>query len=184
MKNNSHKSLLIFSIIFLVFSCFLFFIINREIVSNKTAYEDSELKWRKEVDKIEGIKLLNSSFKKIEKEKDLIETHFARSSNIVPFLDTMEAVGNNVGLKTEVTLIDVPKESKVLIIEMSVYGSFESIYKFLLLLENSQYQLETISMDIQKENTSGAVVNKKDKNKEVIPKWKADFRMKLLSFIP
>lgn len=177
MKNNSPKILLIVSLIFLVFCCSIFYILNREINLNKTVSEENELKWKEEVTKVENIKLLNNSIKKIETEKDLLETHIANGSNIVPFLDTMESLGKEAGVSTEVTLVDIPKESKSLVVEMNASGSFEKIYKFLLLLENSPYQLETISMDIEKENSGST------SKKNSVLRWKADLKIKLLSFI-
>ena len=133
---------------------------------------------QQETERREGIKLLNSSISKIEKEKSLLESHFAQSSNIVPFLDTIEALGNKVGAKTEVMLVDVPVESKNLNINMKASGSFEEIYKFITLLENSPYELEFISIDVQKQ---GAIDTSTKNNKKT--DWEADLKMKLLSFI-
>lgn len=188
MKNNSHKLLLILSLTFFILSCFGFFVLYKEINNNEKITGENELKLQKEIEKTESIKLLNSSIKKIESERDLIETHFAHGSNVVPFLNTMESLGNKAGVKTEVTLVDIPKESRSLVIEMNTLGSFEGIYKFLLLLENSQYQLEILSMDIQKEkNETMNVSNKKGvssiKDGVVISAWKANLKIRLLSFV-
>ncbi|MEI6581049.1 MAG: hypothetical protein WCO07_02655 [bacterium] len=178
MKNNLQKILPILSIVFLVFCCFIFIFLYKEINFNKKAFEENETKWQQETERREGIKLLNSSISKIEKEKSLLESHFAQSSNIVPFLDTIEALGNKVGAKTEVMLVDVPVESKNLNINMKASGSFEEIYKFITLLENSPYELEFISIDVQKQ---GAIDTSTKNNKKT--DWEADLKMKLLSFI-
>ena len=151
---------------FFIICGFVFLFLNREININKKIFEDNEVKWQQETERREGIKLLNNSIKKIETEKDLFETHFAQSSNIVPFLDMMESLGEKVGAKTEVTLVDIPKEGNILVVEMKVLGSFEKIYKFLLLLENSPYKLEIVSVDISKQNI-----------------WEASLKIKLLSFV-
>ncbi|MEK7572422.1 MAG: hypothetical protein AAB493_01005 [Patescibacteria group bacterium] len=168
MKKNLQKILpiLSLSLIFFVVCLFVFLFLNREININKKIFEDNEVKWQEEAERRERIRLLNNSIKKIETEKDLFETHFAQSSNIVPFLDMMESLGEKVGAKTEVTLVDIPKEGNILVIEMKVLGSFEKIYKFLLLLENSPYKLEIVSVDISKQNI-----------------WEASLKIKLLSFM-
>jgi len=166
MKKNLQKILPIISLMFFIVCCFVFLFLNKEVNINNKAFEDNEIKWQQETERREGIRLLNNSIRKIENEKDLLETHFAQSSNIVPFLDTMESLGTKVGAKTEITSVDIPKESNSLNIEMKISGSFEKIYKFLLLLENSPYKLEITSIDISKQNT-----------------WEANLKIKLLSFI-
>lgn len=178
MKNNFKKILLIPSVIFLVLPCFVFFLLNVQINSNQKIFEENEASWQKEANRREGIKVLNNSIKKIENDKDLIEAHFAKSSNVVPFLDTLESLGAKSGVKTEVTLVDIPNENNVLMVEMKASGNFEGIYKFLLLLENSPYELEFVSVDVQKQN-AGTVISKK----EIVPIWEANFKMKLLSFV-
>jgi hypothetical protein len=178
MKDNLQKILPILSTIFLILCFLVFYFLNSEINNNKKIFEESELRWQEEADRRDGIKILNSSVEKIQKEKELLETHFAKSSNAVPFLDIIESLGKKVGVSTEVTLVDIPKETKVLVVEMRASGSFSDIYRFLLLLENSPYELETISVDLQKLSTT-------DSSAKIVssPKWSAVLRMKLLSFL-
>jgi hypothetical protein len=166
MKKNLQKILPIISLMFFIICCFVFLFLNKEINLNNKVFEDNEIKWQQETERREGIKLLNNSIRKIENEKDLLDTHFAQSSNIVPFLDTVESLGTKVGAKTEVTSVDIPKESNSLNIEMKISGSFEKIYKFILLLENSPYKLEITSIDVSKQDV-----------------WEANLKIKLLSFM-
>lgn len=177
MKKRLLKILPVISIIFLVFSCFVFYFLYKEVSVNKKEFEENEIKWQQEFEKREAIKLQNDSIKKIEDENNALEKHFAESSNIVPFLDTIESFGTKLDVNTEVTLVEIPKDSDGLVVGINVSGSFENIYRFLLLLENSQYELETITFDIEKQE-----VSKEDlKNKKNF-KWQASFKMKLLSF--
>ena len=177
MKNLFNKKSPIFSLIILVFCCFMFVFLYRQIDINKNAYQNDETKWQQETERRNGIKLLNSSISKIEDEKNLLETHFAQSSDVVPFLDTMEATGAKVGVKAQVVLVDISKDGKNLVLEMKADGSFEGIYRFILLLENSPYELEFTSTDIQKNEITTAQ-GKKSNN------WTADLKMNLLSFVP
>jgi hypothetical protein len=179
MKKNLYKTLFTTSVIFLILNSFVFIFLYKKINTNKKTAEESEIMWQQEVNRRDGIRSQNSSIKKIEKDKDLLELHFANSSNIVPFLDTIEDVGKKVGIKAEVTLVDIPKESGNLIIQMKAVGSFEKLYKFLLLLENSSYELEFISVNIENVNFDETLKNE-TKNKN--PEWVMNIRMKLLSF--
>lgn len=179
MKNSLYKISLFSSIALLVFSSAIFFFLFRETNLNKEIIKENEKIWQQEVNRRDEIRSQNSSFKKIEKEKELLETHFAKSSNVVPFLDSIESLGKKVDVSAEVVLVDVPKEGDNLLINMEVLGSFEKIYKYLLLLENSSYELEIISFDVEKNDSSGGGAVKK----EGTSVWKAQIKMKLLSFI-
>ena len=72
-------------------------------------------------------------------------------------------------------------------------GTFDSLYKFLTLLENSPYELEFVGMDLTREGdfTSVAVETPADGTGAQtivppsikIPRWQATFDVRLLSFI-
>ena len=169
MQKNYHKKSLVFSIIFFVCCCFTFFFIYQKIESINKTSDQILAEWQKEALRRDEIKSLNKSIKVIEQERALLETHFAQSSDVVPFLNTIEGLGLKVGANAEVTLVDIPKDSIGLMVEMNASGKFESIYKLLMLLENSPYELELTSFDI--------------KNSVEEKKWNAVFKIRLLSFI-
>lgn len=150
-------------------------------INNKVKISEQVLgEWQKEASRREEIRSLYRSIKTIEKQKSLIETHFAQGSNIVPFLDTIENLASKTEAKAEITSVDIAKDNAGLMVGIKASGSFEAVYRFLLLLENSPYELEFISMDMQKTVTQ----NVSDKNKKSkIPPWNAVFKIKLLSFI-
>ncbi|MFA6273718.1 MAG: hypothetical protein WC662_00990 [Candidatus Paceibacterota bacterium] len=173
MKFKFKKGSLIFSILFLVFSCTAFFLLYREINSNNIESEKMFLDWQTETVRRNEISALDRSMKNIQTEKSSIETHFAKSSDIVPFLDTIEGLAPKVGAKTEITSVDVEKEGKSLLVGLKATGSFISVYKFLMLLENSQYELEFTSVNLQKSTAT----NLKDQN------WEMILKIKLLSFM-
>lgn len=173
MKNYNHVKHLIASLIFfgISLSVLLFFYShfkNREAIS-----EEKMMQWRVEQARREEIKSLDSSMKKIENEKVMLETHFAYSTNPVPFLDTLEAMAQSVGAESAVTAVDVSKDGQSLAVGLNVSGSFESFYKFLTLIENSAYNMEFVSVDVVKDGDldSGA------------SEWSATIRLKLLTFI-
>jgi len=89
----------------------------------------------------------------------LLETHFIKSSDVVPFLNTIEALGPAVGASAEIDSVDTSPDGASLIVELQASGSFGAVYKFLTLLENSPYELNFLSMDIH--TITDVVPNKK-----------------------
>ncbi|MBP9748412.1 MAG: hypothetical protein KBD17_02205 [Candidatus Pacebacteria bacterium] len=173
MKNYNHVKHLIFAFIFFLISLsgLLFFYSH---FKSKEAVSDQKLMdWRIEQARRDEIKSLDSSMKKIENEKVMLETHFAYSANPVPFLDTLEKMAQSVGAESAVSAVDVAKDGKSLVVGLNVSGSFESFYKFLTLIENSIYDMEFISVDVSKDGDteSGAGA------------WSAVVRLKLMTFI-
>ncbi len=167
------KKSLILSIIFFVFFSFVFVFLYKDINNKKEAIQIAQEKWQTETTRRENIKFLIDSIESIKTERTLLDTHFVQSSDVVPFLDTIEGLAKNVGANAEVISVDVAKDSSSLVVQMSASGSFETIYKLILLLENSPYDLEFILVDIKNLNSS---IKK-------IPQLTATFQIKLLSFV-
>lgn len=180
MQNKSNKISLIVSIILFLLICVLFFFLYKKTEDNIKISKQSQIDLQKETSKRQEIKDFNDSFKLIEQEKILFETHFAQSSNIVPFLNAIEKMANSVGTKTEVSFIEVAKDNTGLILEMKSAGNFEQVYKFIMLLENSPYELEFTS--VQMNNVIAGNINKDKKNAKKNA-WEALLRIKLISFI-
>lgn len=173
------KKSLIFSIIFFLFSCAIFVYLFLIVSKNRETSEISQEKWQTEAIHRENIQSLVSLIKSVESERSLLETHFVKSSDIVPFLDTIEKLAKNVGVKAEIVSVDIPKDNSSLIVETKASGSFDMIYKLILLLENSPYQLQFVSVDIKGSDTQYIIFDKNNK----IPEWTAVFKIKLLSFV-
>lgn len=185
LNNPSHpknfkKISLILSALFLIFSCFVFFFLYKKINGNRKTEELAETKWRTETIRRENIKSLERSITSISKEKNLLELHFIQSSDVVPFLDIIEHLAIESKVKSEIVSVDFSKDSLGLLVELKTAGNFESIYKFLTLLENSPYELEFISVNMQ--NSSIQTVFGFGK-KVTVPRWEAILKIKLLSFI-
>ncbi|HBA45692.1 hypothetical protein A2W67_01260 [Candidatus Nomurabacteria bacterium RIFCSPLOWO2_02_40_28] len=173
MKTYFPKIPLFFSIIFLLFSCLAFFYFYGAIDNSNRETKLAESEWQSQVKKRDELKKLESSFSEVEKERTQLETHFAESSNIVPFLDTVEGLAPMVAAKAEVMSVEIMGDSPFLMVGMNVSGSFEAIYRFLMLLENSPYELDFASMNLERQAPSNASETK----------WTAFFNIRLLSFI-
>ncbi|MEI7765528.1 MAG: hypothetical protein WCI93_02995 [bacterium] len=176
MKNKSTKIFLPpLVLVFLVF-CSLFIFLYIQTKGNIKIAEQTEADFQKEVSHREEIKDFNNSFKSIEEERALLETHFAQSSDIVPFLNKIENMASSVNTKVEVSFIEVAKDNTGLVLEMRDTGNFEQVYKFLTLLENSPYELEITLVEMNKIS----IEEKNNINKKV---WEALYKIKLISFI-
>jgi len=179
MQNKFPKIPLFLSAMFFLFSFFTLFYFFQEINNNNEESQLKEIEWQTEMLRRDEIKMLDRSIKIIEIERKELETHFAKSSDVVPFLDTIERLAPQVGAKAEVVSVDIGEDKVSLIVGMKASGTFEGIYKFLTLLENSPYELEFVSIDIQKRD----VLNTSDQN-QIGSRWNATFKIRLLSFIP
>ena len=108
----------------------------------------------------------------------MLENHFTQSSDPVPFLNLIEKLGLDSAAKTTVTSVDISPDKASLLVGIKTGGTFESVYKFLNLLENSPYELEFVSMDIQNLDVQN-ITSKKVKTLG----WEGNFKIRLLSFV-
>jgi hypothetical protein len=180
MKNNFPKIPMFLSAIFFVFFCLAFLFFYKMINSNDKESQLKEGEWQSETTKRDEIRALDYSVKIMEGERDQLETHFAQSSDVVPFLNTIDGLAGGVDVKEEVTSVDVEADNTSLLVGMKASGTFSNLYKFLTLLENSPYELEFTGVDMRKETVSE--VGNGNKNVPV-PKWDAVYKIKLLSFV-
>ncbi len=180
MKNILKKIPLAVSIILLLALGFIFFYIYKQINLNAKETEATLIELENEISDRNELRLLNNSARTIKDENTILSSHFAKSSDIVPFLDTIEGIARIVGVKAETTNVDISEGNAGLIVRINTTGNFKDIYRFLTLLENSPYELEFLNMDIEKESTPVAGEGVKV---DLSTKWNASFKIKLLSFV-
>ncbi len=123
------------------------------------------------------ITALNSEIKAIAPQREELETHFAKSSDVVPFLDTLQALSKTVGAPAEVSSLDLTKEGGGLELAMKSEGNFIATRKLLALLENSPYELDFDSVKIEKK-----ILSDKESQLTAIPIWTGHFQLRLQSF--
>lgn len=180
---------LFFSLLFLGASIYAFTFLYGQINSNKELSEQMQQQWQNEASRRSQIESLDRLIKSTTQEQALLQSHFAQSSDVVPFLDTIQKLATRVGASSEVVSVDILKDKNpTLVIEFKAAGSFDAIYKLLTLLENSPYELEFTYVDIQTTNTPDTSISSGTATTPVVKKasvseWTGDFRIKLLSFI-
>lgn len=176
MKKNPLKTPLILSILFFIALSVLSVFLYQKIDDINKKTEENTIVWQKETNRRENIINLNKSLEETRDKRTILENHFAKSSDVVPFLDSTEKLATKVGAVATVDSLNTGTSNDKFIIQLKASGRFESLYRFLLLLENSPYELDFLSVDFHK--SSGDAKNPKD------TKWEAVFKMQLLSFIP
>ncbi|MEK7564514.1 MAG: hypothetical protein AAB510_03040 [Patescibacteria group bacterium] len=177
---NSKNIQLFVSIIFFILSIGLFLFIYREVHQNKIKKEELGVNLATEIKRQDDIKSLERSIELIKEDKILLETHFAESRDVVPFLNSIESIARKTGVKAEVTSVDVSKDSSTLVVGIRSLASFESLYKFLILLENSPYETSFTLVSMQKESNAQ---NTEEGTEIQKAKWQMNLNIKLLSFI-
>jgi hypothetical protein len=182
MQKHFPKIQFFLTLAFLAVCLFLFIFLYRGINAKNQQAENAINTWQAENSRRDQIRRLNDSIQAIEDEKTQLQTHFAQSSDVVPFLNTIEALAPEVGAKAEVASVDIATDDSGLLVSMNATGTFENIYKFLMLLENSPYEIKFTSMDMHTQAASDASVVVKTKSTQAAPAWQAVFSMKLLSF--
>lgn len=178
MPNNFPKITLPFSILFFISSCLVFSFMHKQIGKNNSLAEENNTVWQNEMTRRSILSSMDHSLKIIAPEIAQLETHFAESSDVVPFLNSIENIAQKVGVQAEVLSVDVPANDKVLSVVMNASGHFEEVYKFLTLLENSPYQLEFTLVDVRRSGEMDTPILKGAKTE-----WNASIKMNLLSFI-
>lgn len=167
------KGPVFFAVAFLLLSLAGLFFVYKKIGDNKIAAALTIAEWRAEYQKRQEIRTLNIFLENVREEREALDRHFARGSNVVPFLDSLEELGKLVGGRAQVLSVETPGEGKDLVVTLRTEGSFESVYKFLELLENSPYPLLFMNLDMSRLGEEGINAN-----------WEGLFKIKLLTFIP
>lgn len=179
MKINFPKISLVISLVICSLLIFGFMSVYKKINDYNTKSEQDLATWQTEATRREDIRLLNRSIQQNVSDRASLETHFAKSSNIVPFLDSIEMLASKAGADAKVDSVDENADGSTLVVGLQASGNFTAIYKFLTLLENSPYELAFLSVNIQK---SAPLSTPSKKGPDL--RWEAVFKIQLLSFIP
>lgn len=175
MLKKTRNIIIFCSVIFFALSILVFVFVYTQTIKINQKAKDISLEFGKEETRRNEIKALNNTVKSIEVERTLLDGHFAYKGNVVPFLDNLEDLASAVGAKASIISADEAKDVSVLSINLEAEGSFSSIYKFLTLLENSQYSITIDSMDLSK--TPSLDVD------SAVSLWEINLKIRLISYI-
>lgn len=177
MTENQKNIYIISSIAFFIFSCFVFYFIYRQIRIKNIDAEEIKIQIQNENKKYNDIEILSKSNKISVEDQISFDSHFVDKSEIANFFDSLEKLAEKIKLETEILSANEDEIKGDFTLELKSKGSFENIYRFLLLLENSQYMIEIMSINMQKEHQD------ETQNITKNPIWTLHLKIKLLSFV-
>ena len=159
-----------------------FFFLYEQIVKNNEKAEEVTLAAESEAQKREELRLLDRSLALIRADRARLDTHFSKSSDVVPFLNEIENTGKAVGVRVQVSYVDISQDSTSLRIRVSADGSFKALTTFIHLLEHFPYILEFNSLVIEttaptQTDAAGALIPL------ATPLWRATMDIKLITFV-
>lgn len=184
MKKNKTTPILIISI-FVTISSIVLFVFFLKIIENKNEHALVVLatlqdKLKEKEDSI----ALSSKISEIKTIKDKIDKRFVKQNEIDKFVDYLENLGLSIGSDISVKGITIPESTKdVISIKIQVIGTFESVMKSIVLLENIPYQI-SITQIYYNKDTGGYPQydnSSPSSQKTKTAKWGADISFNILS---
>lgn len=179
MKPHYKKLSLFLSVVFLGLGCFAFFFLYARIKANIAAAGDANAEWQTKENQREAIQFQKSSIESVAADRAALESHFAVGTNIVPFLDTVESLAARVHATPDVFSVDTLANNTGLMVGLHASGTFDAVYKFLVLLQNSPYEVEFNSVSLEKQDGSDQTPAG-----EKPAAWQATIKVRLVSFVP
>lgn len=167
-SKNKH---IIFSFLFLLIAILICIFLYIETNNLQEKIAVSNEKWQNENIKRNNAQALAEFLEKVKDKKDSLESHFVRSSDIVPVLGTIENLALRTGSIMEVISVNLSKDGNYLELMLKAEGNFESLYKFMLLLENSPYQVSISNF--------GLLLSNAEPEKGKLPMWTANLSISL-----
>ncbi len=145
----------------------------KKILSVKEEIAQKQSKWQIEENRRNEIKNLERSVKNLAEEKKDLDSHFVGSDDPVAFLNSLESMALSVGAVAEVSTVGTNNDSG-LVVNLRATGGFDSLYKFLTLIENSQYIMEIQNMSIS--------TNISEVKNLSVNKWDMNVQLQLITF--
>lgn len=93
--------------------------------------------------------VLKSSLASTKEKQTTIHSFFVDSTNIVPFLETIEGYGTNANVSVKFVNVAINPSPASLNVSLTAVGSFPALYHFLALLEAAPYELGINTATIQ-----------------------------------
>jgi hypothetical protein len=151
-----------------IFGCWLMF-------SNIQEKRDAVFKMRQEIEaderQLANAKSLKILLKDLQREKEKIAASFLGPQDFIKFIEEIESLASRagVGIELESAALPAQKEQSPFL-QFRISGSFVNVFHYLVLMENLPYQTSFQELWLVKDE---------DKNT-----WKANFKVKLLSYVP
>jgi len=177
MKKDFTNLILIISIILVIAlgaSIIYFF----KIIQNKNIYIShiENTLYEKKINK-DNAEDLVKKFTEVTAINKHVNSYFVDQSKINLFINYLEELGTNNGVKLTVKNVNTPIEDKNIIsVEISIEGGFNNTMKVLSLLENSPFYVDITQSFINKK-----IVDEANTKASTTSNWQADVSFNVLS---
>ncbi len=172
MKISKATKYLLSISVFLILSIGVWVILYRQIEKNKKTTRELQTQLEEDIATKQKSQSLQRLMNELGQERNAFASHFVKNTDIVPFLNTIESLANQVGAEAVINTVDTPEDPPSLLIGIKASGSFEAIYKFMALLESAPYELQILGFDLKKGGAS----------EEEADSWSATLEVKVVSF--
>jgi Tfp pilus assembly protein PilO len=170
------KKYILYIITFFLVVVVGFSLLYLKLKKNHDELKEINTEYNQEQERRKEVKFLNDVLSEIEEEINYFNSHFVIDSEIVGFFGEIEEIAKNVGVEAEVVSVGEPSPYQSgVTVGVDFSGDFESVYKFVLLLENSKYELKIESIRIVKETYA--------QEELTYTSWKGDLVLRVTSFI-
>ncbi len=182
---------LIFIITILVTLFFIFFLIFFfRIIQKKNNYTSEVLTAiSSKITERNNAKILIEKSTELKKANRALSSHFINPMKISSFISYLENLGSKNNTKLVVKNIGISNQKKdIILVNISVEGSFNSVIKILYLLESTPFNIDLTQAFVNKEieptgnnDTKTEIKNKKTKVNSKHSLWKASVSFSVLS---
>ncbi|MEK7585715.1 MAG: hypothetical protein AAB477_00555 [Patescibacteria group bacterium] len=119
----------------------------------------------------------------IEETRSTINSYFVDSKEIDSFISYLENLGTSAGAEVKVDKFDTSTTKNILIVRITAKGTFSSIMRTLLLLENAPYKID-ITRTYLDQQLGQTISDTKDPTKKQIisaPIWQLEVSFNILT---
>ena len=122
---------------------------------------------------LKNLKVLENFLSDTGPQREVIASGFVSESELIDFIEDLEGSGRDVGaeVKVESATFSSSGQGSVPSFRLQASGSFDSIFKLMLVLENLPYEIDFEDLSLTKSSTEGKV-----------SLWNGVFIIKLLSY--
>ncbi len=118
----------------------------------------------------ESIGDIRKSLAAVTDSRAALNSYIIESADIVPFLETIEKYGRDVGVATAIDNVALSEDKKTLTVNLSGEGDYEDVYRFIALLEAMPYEITIPTAEIQSQNASKSTAPASGSTQAVIQK--------------
>lgn len=134
----------------------------------------------------QNISGLKRSIVLTEQKNKILESHFVTEGKVVNFIESIEMLGKESGVVVDIQSLQPGEQTgkEGLYVTLSLNGEFNSVNKFILLLENMPYQivLGNVILSTDKKPVPSTDPSKAVPSPVGNPKWKASVDFVLTSY--